>query len=115
VHALLLQLLLPLFHHPVRLFAGPAEIAHAMSAMAETGMAHHVAHHAQNHSGHDGTALADCPLCLAVQQSTPFVPPSAPVLVPPLRESRIVHAASSTIAAPWQSLAARARGPPHGA
>jgi hypothetical protein len=107
LHALLLQLLLPVFHHPAHVFAAPSELAASLIAM-ESAPVHGGAHHGK----HGEAALPDCPLCLAVQHQAPFVPPTAPALALPQSSAIVVHFLPVSNAARWHNLSARARGPP---
>jgi hypothetical protein len=106
LHALLLQLLLPIFHHPEHVFASRAELATALLAVADAGTMP-----ATHHSG-DGKAPPSCPLCLSIQHAQAFLPPTAPTL--PLSPA---HREAIALAPPrdmphWANLAARARAPP---
>ena len=109
LHALLLQLLLPVFHHPEHVFASPAALASALVAMGDAGLlpaAHHPGH------GDKDTAPSSCPLCLAVQHATPFVPPTAPALALPRALGTLAFVPETIGSAQWTHVALRARGPP---
>ena len=107
LHALLLQLLLPVLHHPVHHLATPADLAGSSTAVADGGSAKHPG---SDHSG--DTAMPDCPLCLAVQHAASFLPPTAPSLAVPLAMGLVSHVRFATATIRWQNLTARARGPP---
>ena len=109
LHALLLQLVLPVLHHPAHVFATPRDIAAALVAMGDMGL---VPSHAEHHGTHDSQTMPDCPLCLAIQHAAPFVPPTAPTLVLPTQHVALLPASHSDNAPHWRSFAARARAPP---
>jgi hypothetical protein len=107
LHALLLQLLLPVLHHPAHLVAAASEPVASGVAIADSGSAKPPGH---DHGG--DTAMPDCPLCLAVQHAVSFLPPTAPSLPSPLATRLVTHARFATATIRWQNLTARARGPP---
>ena len=109
LHALLLQLLLPVFHHPEHVFVSPAALASALVAIGDAGTLP-AAHHPGG--ADEGKAPPSCPLCFAVQQAAPFVPPAAPTLVLPREAGALAFVPDTTESARWIHIALRARGPP---
>jgi hypothetical protein len=108
LHALLLQLLLPAFHHPEHVFASRAALAASLLAFADAG-ALPIAHHEQ---GGDHKQAPSCPLCLSLQHAQAFVPPASPALIVPLAQHAPVQLASGPGRVPRITLAVRARAPP---
>jgi hypothetical protein len=106
LHALLLQLLLPIFHHPEHVFATRGALAAALVALGDAGPAP-AAHHPS-----DGKAPPSCPLCLSIQHAQAFLPPVAPALLLPPAQSEAIAPAQPRDTARWTNLAARARAPP---
>lgn len=109
LHALLLPVLLPVFHHPTHIFASQAELATALVAMGDAGMA---VHHAGHSGTHDGKAMLDCPLCLAMQHPAAFVSPATTAVTLPQSSALQRQSLQSAEAPRWHNFSARARGPP---
>lgn len=106
LHALLLQLLLPVFHHPEHVFDSPAALASALVALADAGPLP-PAHHSS-----DGKPAPSCPLCLSIQHAQSFLAPTAPALLLPAPSAQQDIAAPPQESARWTNFAARARAPP---
>jgi hypothetical protein len=108
LHALLLQLLLPIFHHPAHLFETRGDLAAALAAFADSGSMP-VAHHSD---GGDHKPAPSCPLCLSIQHAQAFLSPTAPSLLLPQAPGEALAVAPATDAQRWTNLAPRARAPP---
>jgi hypothetical protein len=109
LHALLLQLVLPVFHHPGHVFDSPAALASALVALGDAGSlppAHHPS---------DGKTAPPCPLCLSIQHVQAFLAPTAPALLLPAPLGQRDVAAPPQDSVRWSNFAARARAPPRAA
>lgn len=109
LHALLLQLVLPIFHHPAYLFASRGALAEALHAFADMG-ALPVAHQSDRNGDHK--QAPPCPLCLSIQHAQAFLPPTSPALLLPAERYEAILVAPSRERRTRIDSAARARGPP---
>jgi methionine-rich copper-binding protein CopC len=93
LHALLLQLLLPVFHHPDHVYASPGALAAALAASADAGSLP-TAHHPGDSGEHQ--QAPSCPLCLSIQHAQAFLAPTAPALLLPATRGESGRACART-------------------